>query len=370
MKDPHFPHSHLTWSMNVHPGESWADQAQAVQDYALPLKQRFAPHTPFGLGLRLSARSARELCARPDELNHLRDKLDQQGLYVFTVNAFPYGPFHDKTVKAAVYRPDWRDEERERYTQDVITILAKLLLPGVPGSISTVPGGFKPDLHPNDACIMAERMCRCAQTMSALWQNEQIDICLALEPEPGCLLENTNDVLNFFGTHIPKVPELRRHLGVCLDTCHSALAYEHPADAINRIRTAGIALPKVQLSAALEVPNTSEGRTSLQDFNEAVYLHQVRDELGNSWNDLPEALEDSSSAQFLRCHFHVPLFWEGRAPLSSTCRLLDTRLREALYRHAIPHLEIETYTFQVLPGFLGTKDLLDSLTKEYRWWLN
>ena len=98
---------HLTYCMNVHPGEDWADQRRAIAGEACAVKAALAPDRPFGLGLRLGRQSAGTLAA-PAAREDLRKLLAAHGLYVFTVNAFPYGPFHNQPVKTDVYAPDCR----------------------------------------------------------------------------------------------------------------------------------------------------------------------------------------------------------------------------------------------------------------------
>ena len=66
-----------------------------------------------------------------------RGFLDAEGLYVFTINGFPYGAFHGQRVKEEVYLPDWRDEERLRYTDSLAWLLADLLPELVAAASST-----------------------------------------------------------------------------------------------------------------------------------------------------------------------------------------------------------------------------------------
>ena len=64
-------------------------------------------------------RKRRAACASPASSIASAISSTRSGLYVFTINGFPYGPFHGQPVKAAVYRPDWREAERGRYTADL-----------------------------------------------------------------------------------------------------------------------------------------------------------------------------------------------------------------------------------------------------------
>lgn len=167
---------------------------------------------------------------------------------------------------------------------------------------------------------------------------------------------------------------MRRHLGVCFDTCHVALQFEKPADALKQYIAEGIRISKVQLSSALRAHNTPEAREALQPFAEPVYLHQVkgRDQHGkiHSWVDLPEALEELESRPDIdevRVHFHVPLFFTSAGPLSSTSETLCPAFFREIHRKATSHLEIETYTFDVLPASVHPGDLVRSISREYMW---
>ena len=81
--------------------------------------------------------------APAEAIEAFRDQLAALGAYVFTINAFPYGPFHGVRVKEQVYLPDWRAPERVEIPADSAAVLSALLPAGVDGSISTVPGAFK-----------------------------------------------------------------------------------------------------------------------------------------------------------------------------------------------------------------------------------
>jgi hypothetical protein len=136
--------SHLGYCTNIHPGESWDEIRANLGRYVPEVKRRVSPDAPFGLGLRLSCLAARQL-AGPESLAEFADFLRRESLYVFTINGFPYGPFHGTRVKEDVYLPDWRDEERLEYTNLLADLLAQWVPAGTAsgGSISTVPGAFR-----------------------------------------------------------------------------------------------------------------------------------------------------------------------------------------------------------------------------------
>ncbi len=351
---------HLTYCLNIHPGESLEGVMEAIDGPVMEIKKRVCPDDPFGLGLRLSAVAVREL--EPD-VDEFRAELSGMGMYAFTINGFPYGRFHGAPVKKDVYAPDWTRPERVRYTKRLIRILAGLLPDGVAGSISTVPIGYGGEIE--DAAI--DNLLEVADCCVRMEKEVGRDVKLALEPEPDCLLSTTDDVLRFW-------PRLRekgtaaqlRQLGVCVDTCHAACEFESPAGAIKRLEEAGIQVPKIQISAAPEVREQQKAVETLGAFDEDVYLHQTRVNDGTGvrrYSDLPEALDDHPEGEW-RVHFHVPLHYADRHRLNSTSEQLDN----TFWQRAIApgrHLEIETYSFDVLPG--GGGDVVESVCREFKW---
>ncbi|HEX6274433.1 MAG TPA: metabolite traffic protein EboE, partial [Polyangiaceae bacterium] len=249
--------AHLTYCTNIHPGESWADVREALRTHVVCVKRRVSPSAPFGVGLRLSARAAEELATTPGALAEARAELDAAGLYVFTLNGFPYGEFHGTRVKERVYRPDWLEDARIDYTGSLARVLAALLPADTPGSISTVPGCFAERAERGAARAVAHNVARAAAELATLERETGVTIALALEPEPACLLETTDDALAFFerelfsrdvleafaerlGADASRVePVLRRHVGVCLDACHASVEFERPLMALQKLSSAG-----------------------------------------------------------------------------------------------------------------------------------
>ena len=384
------PPLHLTYCLNVHPGESWAENVAAIRTYAMAVRNRVAPDKPFGLGLRLSALAAGQL-AEAAALNEFRAFLDRENLYVFTINGFPYGQFHGAAVKDSVYAPDWRTAERRDYTIALAEVLAELLPEGVTGSISTVPGSYKPWIRgDDDVRRMVEMLCDTAARLDAIARQSGREIVLALEPEPDCFIENTDEAIALFTGPLREhgcryladrhgldqadaAQVIGRHLGVCFDTSHLAVAFEDLAASLASLTAAGVRIGKVHLSAALEARANAAARSQLREFCDPVYLHQVKSRGADgevvSYADLPDALDADAdqSSQTWRVHFHVPLFFEGLGELASTNSLLTGEFAAALRAGASEHLEIETYTFAVLPDELRADDLADSIAREYAW---
>lgn len=387
---------HLTYCTNIHPGNGWNEVYANIQQYGPALKQHLAPGTDFGIGLRLSGKESRELL-QGERLHQFLQFLRGQGLYIFTLNGFPYGPFHQQPVKANVYTPDWRDEERVQYTLRLIEILAFVLPDGVEGSISTCPLAYTHALTDRRDAAMWECFTRnivhVAEVLVRLKQECGKIICLALEPEPDCLLENSEEVTQFYTRWLLTVGaemlagvlatskeearyHLLEHIRVCLDTCHMAVMYEKPAAVLERFERIGIKVGKVQLSSALKVtfPDEEMLRTeisrSLEPFVESTYLHQVvqqnRDGTFERYPDLVmPCVSDCHMAQW-RVHFHVPIFISHFSLFQSTQDVIIDMLKLLIQKRFCRHLEIETYTWDVLPAELKT-DVSLMIAREYEW---
>ena len=387
------PPLHLTYCLNVHPGETLADVRASIATHALEVRRAVCPDKPFGLGLRLSRRAVSEL-ADPAAVAALGVSLTDQGLYAFTINGFPYGTFHGQAVKTDVYRPDWTDPRRLDYTRDLADCLAGLLPEGIDGSISTSPLSYK--AWPQDPAAQSRLFDHLAALVAHLHRlrlRTGREIHIGLEPEPDCTLETTAETIAWFEGPLDRegpsrlaallgcsrteaAALFRRHLGVCVDTCHLALQFEDLADSLTALARHGIRISKVQLSAALECEPTVAARSRLADFVDPVYLHQVK--VGpqrpcvtgepQSFPDLPVALASADSTEALwRIHFHVPLYFEGDAVLRSTAMTLDDRFWRTLTTVPISHLEIETYTFHVLPPSLQAGGVARSIAREFEW---
>jgi len=385
------PSGHLTYCTNIHPGESWAAVFENVRTHVLAVKERLAPSEPFGVGLRLSAAAARELSV-PHELAGFKDFLTAHQLYVFTINGFPYGPFHGQPVKASVYRPDWREAERSRYTAELAEVLAALLPEGGSGSISTVPGAFKRDVPaPEQAGEIARALLARASDLCELERRTGRTITLALEPEPCCFLETTAETVEFFERELlsrealatlasrarvtPGVAEgiLRRHLGVCLDTCHAAIEFEDADEALDRLLGAGLRIAKLQLSAGLRLAPHAAALDALRAYDEPVYLHQVVAQAASGellrFEDLPQAMASDAAraADEWRVHFHVPLYREALGAFTNTQAFLERVLERQRRAAVTAELEVETYTWDVLPPDQRTGRVDASIARELGW---
>ncbi len=367
------PPIHLTYCLNIHPGQTWAENFAAIREKALQVRNLVCPGGRFGLGLRLSNEAATTLVA-PAALAEFKEFLAANNMYVFTINGFPYGQFHGAAVKQNVYAPDWRQAERRDYTCRLATILAALLPEGVSGSISTVPISYRPWIKTDkDVSLMGKMLADTVKHLERLEESTGRLVRLALEPEPDCFIETTTQAVAFFECLLTS-ETIRRYVGICLDTAHAAVEFEDPAEALDMLKNAGVCVAKIQISSALAASPVPASLARLAEFCDPVYLHQVKARTADgriiSYADLPQAMEQAAKAtadEQWRIHFHVPLFWDGDAELQSTSNLLKGRFAEMLRSGASGHLEIETYTFSVLPEYLRTIDVTESIAREYKW---
>lgn len=377
-------HRHLAYCTNIHRGESWQEIFAALREHTLAVKNRVCPpDEAYGIGLRLGERAARELTIDQPARDDFRRWLDRHGCYVFTINGFPYGRFHGTRVKEQVYAPDWTTTERLEYTRCLLDLLAEWLPEGVGGSVSTVPGSFKgfaaPDAagHEAQRAAMCKNLRRCGEHAARAGERTGRALVLALEPEPLCWFEDTEETLEFFGRLGTDLP-----VGVCFDTCHFAVEFEEPQAALKALTAAGITIAKLHLSSALRVRPTPELRGQLRTFQDPVYLHQTVTRCETTgrlmrWLDLDAALDDADTAGSStpngewRIHFHVPLYSEPKPPLATTST--DT-LGALDWLSCNPdlclHLEMETYTWEVLPAEWQTGRVEEQLAREYAWTLD
>ena len=371
---------HLGYCTNIHRGETWAETFAALQTHTLAVRERVCPRAPYGIGLRLSAQASREL-SDSATLLAFRRWLDTHHCYVFTINGFPYGQFHGTRVKDQVYQPDWTTPQRLDYTNRLFDLLAQLLPPGIEGSVSTLPGAFKEAVHrPDFGKVVRDNLWRCVEHIARLSAQTDRKLHLGIEPEPLCFLETTGETIEFFNAlraEHPKDARLDQHLGVNYDTCHLAVEFEEAAQSLAWLQQNKIKLSKIHLSNALRVTPTPQVRDALRAFQEDVYMHQtvIRRSDGSRiiYRDLGDALAsetEPAATDEWRIHFHIPLHSPPTELFGNTAdHLLQTLDVLAADPARCPHLEMETYTWEVLPGDLKNRNVVDQLVAEYEWTL-
>ena len=386
--------AHLTYCTNIHPGESWEEVRAALGAHVPEVKKKICPDEPFGVGLRLSGLAISQL-SNPVARAELRELLEQNNLYVFTVNGFPHGNFHNTPVKEQVYRPDWSEEERLVYTDGIADLLSHITPEDADysPSISTVPVGFRPRMNTNEAQEhAANRILRQAVRLDSIRRQSGKTITLALEPEPHCALETSSEAVAFFEdfllstSALNAIPELRdrpdeaelivrRHVGLCLDTCHAAVEFEQPRESLERIERAGITIFKVQLTTGLRVERLdSETLKELEGFVDEVYLHQVVERDGDRLNRyldlgpaLAGALARGGNTREWRVHFHVPVFLDRLGRFTNTQKQLTEYIDAWNEKPFTHHLEVETYTWDVLPPEYRDRPVAQAIAGEIEW---
>lgn len=390
---PNLSDSHLTYCLNIHAGETWPQNLATIREHAQAVKARVAPMQPFGLGLRLSRRAVDELADDPARVQEFRAFLESSGMYVFTINGFPYGPFHGQPVKADVYRPDWRQPERLDYTLRLGEFLAAVLPEGMSGSISTVPVSYRAWMgSAHDLETAVANLACCAAGLDALRRRTGREVHLGLEPEPDCLIETTSETIAFFEQHVrpggvawlkqnrglstaTAEELLARHLGVCFDTCHASVQFEALDASLAALCRAGIRISKVQISAALRVPMQAASARRLEAFVDPAYLHQAKFRSpGGPILASPDLTHEflaswasGDAARECRVHFHVPLYVAEYDGIVSTADELTPAFWRAALAAGCRHFEIETYTFAVLPPALRRTTVEQSIADEYAW---
>ncbi len=374
----------LTYCTNVHPGETLAEVRAQLDRHAVPLRARAFPDREMGIGLWLAAPATAELARDRGRIAEFAEFLRARGLFVFTLNAFPIGGFHAARVKERVFVPSWADPARLAYTLDCATVLAALLDDGGAGSISTVPLGMTAaGFGAADRVLAIENLSRAAERIARIAGETGRSIVLALEPEPGAVLDTIASAVDFVAgeLHPSLDAPARRAIGVCLDACHEAVMDQDPAAALAKIAARGVPLGKVQVTAALAVERPGEnarGIARLAAFAEERYLHQVAWRDGRAQlhvaRDLSDFLAERPNwrdAAAVRAHFHVPVFAVPGGGLATTRDALAAFLPLAVASGLTDQFEVETYTFDVIPSAeraaLGAATLADALAHELEW---
>ena len=385
---------HLTYSTLVHPGDTWTEMWDSLNRYVPQVKARVSPKKSFGVSLRLSAASAKTLTGNKGERERLKEFLHSHDMYLYTVNAFPYGPFKNQIVKKQVYEPDWRSDERAVYTMQVADILAEVASPNVNPSIQSPPLGFKPRVTgPDVVAAFTRQVIRVVSHLIQLQQRTGRTVTLALEPEPACFLETTEEAVDYFTKHLYAADSVRsivsqtglskvqaesavrKHLGMVYDICHQAVEYEDIAASLRKLADNGITVFKLQEAAALRVPKvTQEIVEAMRPFADTVYLTQTvekRDGKLTRYLNLEDAFaafEKDPGPREWRTHVHVPVFLDKIGDHFQTTRFaIEDALKFHKKNKLSPQLEIETYTWDVLPASMKSGDIVDYVQRELDW---
>jgi hypothetical protein len=385
---------HLTYSTLVHPGDTWEEMRQSVAEHVPTVKKRVSPDGPMGLSLRLSGASVEALRQSPEERADFLAFLRAEDLYVYTVNAFPQGAFKGRTVMEQVYEPDWSTDDRTRYTMGVADVLVELTESDVEPSIQTAPLAFRPKVEsPAYVDGFTHNLLVAVAHLADIERRTGRRVKLALEPEPYCFLETTEETIRYFEDHLysragaerlagllglpvsEAIGVIRRHLGIVFDIGHQSVEFEEAGPALESLVAAGIPIFKLQEAAALWVPEvTDEAVDALEQFTDTIYLSQTtesRDGELTRFLNLGDAIsawrESPGGRREWRTHFHVPVFLDEIGGFRTTRFNIEAALKLHARTPLSDHLEIETYTWDVLPEHLKTGDITEYVSREIEW---
>ncbi|MEM8680031.1 MAG: metabolite traffic protein EboE [Planctomycetota bacterium] len=372
----------IGYCTNVHAGTSLESICANLQEHAHVVRQQLELDT-LPVGLWLPAPVAEQL-EDPRQLDQLAACLDELQLHPYTLNGFPFGNFHGEVVKHEVYRPAWWEPSRGDYTLRLARHMAALLPEGDSASISTLPLGWPwPEVskaHLNEAARSLSEVARQLRELD-LQTGRHIRLCL--EPEPGCLLQTSDDAVVFFEQVLRPViddPATLRHLGICHDVCHAVVMREPQAEAIQRYVDADIPIHKVQISSCVQVDfdrlddaQANVALSQLNRFAEDRYLHQTtvcHQGITEFFVDLPDAIRraqlDGPRGEW-RTHFHVPIHLERFKTLETSQPAIAACIA-ALQTHDLAcDIEVETYAWSVLPTELQTPVLAEGIATELGW---
>ena len=376
----------LGYCTNVHSGTDMATIRSRLLEFAVPLASALPAGETLGVGLWLPFSAAKEL-GTGDQAEEFGRWLANHRLNPFTMNGFPYDNFHLPVVKHAVYKPTWAESSRLDYTVLLARILVVLQsVNGSPetkvASISTLPIGWPSPNSEKQIEEAGKNLRKLSAELASIEKQTGRRTTVAIEPEPGCLFDRGEHVIDFFERHLPD-PNHRRYISVCHDICHSAVMFEEQADVLLRYAQAGVSVGKVQVSSAIDVPLsklTKEMRegavVQLTQFAEDRYLHQTGclNTAGEFrlvedlplWLSAPESLNDDH----LRIHFHVPIFLERFGHLETTRSEIERCVR-AMQSEGAPeftgHWEVETYAWTVMPEEMRAGGLGNDIGNELNW---
>ena len=392
---------HLTYCTNIHAADGWDAVNANLQRFA-PGAEAAAvavrPRSASGCGC---PRATRASCSKAIASTRSARSSTREGLYVALINGFPHGSFHRTAVKADVYAPDWRDDERVRYTLDLVDdpeppAARRASTAASPRRRSRTSRGsrdadaawpFIAQRRPRrrrawcGAPAHAARYSPRHRARARLPDRDERRVPRVLRAAAAARTAGRCSRRRSGATSPTREAHLREHVRICFDCCHFAVEYEDPIAALDRVRAAGVQVGRVQLSSALKVtfPDDEAGCRALAErlrrFADSTYLHQVIERRdgdapalsGSRRRARPPARRppERSGAFTSTCRSSPPSTTASgrRRTTSGRCSTSPRRTRFAR------HFEIETYTWDVLPAGLKI-DLLDSIGREYDWVLD
>jgi sugar phosphate isomerase/epimerase len=385
----------LSYCSNIHPGEDWKEHFSVLKTSIPEIKAAVSPTEPMGLGLRLANQASIDL-SENENFEDFKNWLEANDVYVFTMNGFPYGNFHNVVVKDQVHAPDWTTKDRADYTIRMFELLAKLLPENLDeGGISTSPLSYRfwwntPESLEKATKTATQNILLVLETLIDLFEKTGKTLHLDIEPEPDGILENSEEFIHWYKEYLlpigiqhlaekgysaeESIKLIKKHVTLCYDVCHFAVGFENPEDVIDKLNNEGLKVGKIQISSAVKVDfsiNAEEKLKTIAQYNEPTYLHQVvaqqKDGSFQKFPDLTEALGGfNENTDEWRVHFHVPLFLENYGLLGSTQSDIVETIKVHKNKLFTQHLEIETYTWGVLPTEFQAP-LNESIIREINW---
>jgi sugar phosphate isomerase/epimerase len=358
---------HLGYSATVHPAEDLDGVITGLDDYASLVRQEL--DVPLlGVGLWFASPLADRLANSPTAVSKLRRALRRNKLEVVTLNGIAHSAFDDKVVGTKLYCPDWTEPERLRYTLDLVDVLAALLpRDAAYGSISTIPLAWRVPWSKERDAAARKAFERLDWHLERTEQRTGRKIRVAVEPEPGCVLEMTSQAAAWLSRYSSPYGGSSR-IGLGFDTCHIAVQFEEPPDAFEMLWRAGVDVVKAQLSSAPQLvdPSDTAARRRLAELGDPKYLRQVREWCGPGVDDVQDAYQLSGHAAW-RMHAHVPAHCALPDPLSGTNGVLEDCLTRLVGcgQPLTHHLESETYAWSRKPRTAET--LAKKIARELRW---
>jgi hypothetical protein len=385
----------LSYCSNIHPGEDWKEHFAILKTSIPEIKAAVSPTERLGLGLRLANQASIDLFEN-ENFEDFKNWLEANEVYVFTMNGFPYGNFHNVVVKDKVHTPDWTTKERADYTIRMFELLAKLLPENLEeGGISTSPLSYRfwwntPESLENATQTATKNILLVVDALIDIFEKTGKTLHLDIEPEPDGILENSEEFINWYTRYLlpmgikhlvdkgystqDATSIIKKHITLCYDVCHFAVGFENPQEVIDKLDNAGLKVGKIQISSAVKVDfseNAEEKLKTIAQYNEPTYLHQVvaqkKDGSFLKFPDLTEAITAfNEEISEWRVHFHVPLFLESYGLVGSTQSDIVETIKVHKNKLFTHHLEIETYTWGVLPSEFQAP-LNESIIREINW---
>jgi len=332
---------HVAWHVDVVAG----DVVDVLDRYAEPVRARLGVDR-LGLGLWWGADAVADLLADPAAVRRLRSELARRDLEVLTLDAVRFD---------ATRQPDWTDPRRGSYTLSCAKLLTELLPDTVVrGSIGTLPLGRRALSMPTRGTLAQEALDGLADGLAELHWSTGRRIRVGLVPEPGYAVAGTEQAVSVLSTVD------NEWIGVALDTCHLAVAFETPTDSVRRLARACVPVVKAQLSAAAEIAGRAAAALEPWSRGAAAFVNGTRFEV----DDLADAVAGGLPAEHpWRVHIHVPVTATPTPPMTTTADVtLDSV--EALFDRSGG---AQTDHVEVGAGIAPGPDMIGTAVAELAW---